>query len=408
MLITGAAASARRLLPEAGPARILAIATLVDTLGRGLFMSVSAIFFTRSVGLSVAEVGLGLGIAAGAGLLTSTPLGYLADRYGPREVLLGSALAQAAITAALLSVHEFWGFLVLVVLGTAVARGGGAARGALVAGLFGAERRVRVQAYQRAITNVGISTGTVFAGLALAVDTRTAYVALILGDATTYLVMAAMLLRLPRVHGTPAPTSGPRIVALRDKPFLVYAVLHGILAMHYGLFTIAMPLWVTTRTSAPPWIVAVLFLVNGLSCVLLQVRVSRGSDGIDGAARAHVRSGLLVAAACLVYAATAGRAPWLAVSLLLLAAGLHVLGELHEAAGGWGLAFGLARPGAQGQYQGAFSMGFGMADMAGPVVLTFLAVQWGPPGWLLLAAMFAATGAAVPAVARWAQRTRTT
>src|SRR4051812_32554518 len=75
------------LLPERGAVRQLALVTLVNTTGNGIFFTLSALYFTRIVGLSVAQVGVGLGIAAFAGLFGGIPLGHLADRRGPREVM---------------------------------------------------------------------------------------------------------------------------------------------------------------------------------------------------------------------------------------------------------------------------------------------------------------------------------
>jgi MFS family permease len=66
----------------------LLAAALVDWLGTGLFLAVSTIFFVRFVGLSVAEVGLGLTIAALSAMPMLVPVGRLADRYGPRNMLI--------------------------------------------------------------------------------------------------------------------------------------------------------------------------------------------------------------------------------------------------------------------------------------------------------------------------------
>src|SRR5258706_6656576 len=95
-----------------GPLRLLAAATLVNTLGNGLWMASSALFLTRSVGLSVRETGLALTVTALASLVTSAPMGYVADRRGPRGVLVLGLLVMAAGTAALSLVGSFATFLV--------------------------------------------------------------------------------------------------------------------------------------------------------------------------------------------------------------------------------------------------------------------------------------------------------
>jgi MFS family permease len=395
-----------RLLPEPGPSRILALSTLVNTVGRGTWLTASALFLTRSVGLTVAQVGLGLTVTALVSLVASTPMGYLADRLGPRGLQIAALLASAGFTAALVAVRSFVGFLVVGVLMAVADSATRGARGALIAGAVPPEQRVRTRAYLRAVTNVGISVGTVLAGVALAADTRAAYVSLILLDCGTYLVAAAVLLRLPPVPPVPAPTHGPRLIALRDRPFLAFTVLDGLMSMHFGLINIALPLWIAGHTTAPRWLISACLLVNTVVVVLFQVRASHGTEDLTGAGRAARRAGAVIAVACALFAASGGVSTAVAVPLLLGGALVHVVGELWHAAAGWGISFGLAPAHAQGQYQGAYGMGMQLGSMVAPVVVTTLAVGWGVPGWLLLGGLFLLLGVLVPPVVAWAGRSR--
>ncbi|MEU5939251.1 MFS transporter [Micromonospora sp. NPDC047548] len=395
-----------RLLPEPGPARTLALSALVNTVGRGTWLTVSALFLTRSVGLSVSQVGLGLTVTALVGLVASTPMGYLADRHGPRGIQLAALVASGACTAALVAVRSFPAFLVVGVLMAVADAASRGARGALIAGAVPADQRVRTRAWLRAVTNVGISVGAVVAGVGLAADTRAAYVALILLNCVTYLLAAAILLRLTPVPPVPAPAHGPRLIALRDRPFLAFTMLDGLMSMHFGLLNIALPLWIADHTTAPHWLISACMLVNTVTVVLFQVRASRGTEELPGAARAARRAGVVIAVACAIFAASAGVPTPAAVALLLAGALVHVVGELWHAAAGWGISFGLAPARAQGQYQGAYGMGMQLGGMAAPVVVTSLAVGWGAPGWLLLGGLFLLLGALVPPVVRWAARSR--
>ncbi|MEU5787127.1 MFS transporter [Micromonospora purpureochromogenes] len=395
-----------RLLPEPGPARTLALSTLVNTVGRGTWLTVSALFLTRSVGLSVREVGVGLTVTALVSLIASTPMGYLADRHGPRGIQLAALVASGVFTAALVTVRSFPTFLVVGVLMAVADAASRGARGALIAGAVPADQRVRLRAWLRAVTNVGISVGAVVAGVGLAADTRGAYVALILLDCVTYLLAAVVLLRLAPVPPVPAPTHGPRLIALRDRPFLAFTVLDGLMSMHFGLLNIALPLWIADHTTAPHWLISACMLVNTVMVVLFQVRASRGTEDLRGAARAARRAGVVIAVACALFAASAGVPTPVAVALLLAGALVHVVGELWHAAAGWGISFGLAPARAQGQYQGAYGMGMQLGGMVAPVVVTSLAVGWGAPGWLVLGGLFLVLGALVPPVVRWAARTR--
>jgi MFS family permease len=397
-----------RLLLEPGAARILAISTLVQTVGRGVWLTASALFLTRSVGLSVAQVGIGLTVTALVSLVASTPMGYLADRFGPRGIQFFGLLASAGLTAALVAVRSFPQFLLVGIataLSDAAFRG---ARGAMIAGAVPPDQRVRTRAYLRATTNVGISIGTVLAGLGLAADTRAAYVTLIAVNAASFGVAALILIPLAPIPPVVGPGHGPRLIALRDRPFLAFTVLDGLMSMHFSLLNIALPLWIVQHTVAPRWLISVLLLVNTTVIVLFQVRASRGTERLTGAAHAARRAGLAIGAACLLYAASGGVPTPLAVGLLLAGALVHVVGELWHSAAGWGISFGLAPAHAHGQYQGAYGMGIQLGSMLAPILVTTLAVGWGAPGWLVLAMLFVLLGAAQPSVVRWAARTRPT
>ncbi|MGC4770552.1 MFS transporter [Micromonospora sp. DT44] len=398
-----------RLLPPPGPARILTLGTLVRTTGRGLWLVASALFLTRSVGLSATQVGVGLTISALVGVLASTPSGYLADRVGPRGVQVGGLIAAGVLTAALITVRSFPAFVLVgaaTALADAVERGG---RGALIAGAVPADQRVHTRAYLRATTNVGISVGAVLGGFAIAADTRTGYLNPDPGHGGGVAGRSGDL--RPAAHRrapVDAPTRGPRLVALRDRPFLAFTLLDGLMSMHFSLLTLALPLWIAGHTTAPVWMISVLTLVNTVLVVLLQVRAARAAVTLPGAARASRRAGAVIALACVLFAASGALPTPGAIGLLCVGSLAHVIGELWHSAAGWGISFGLAPADAHGQYQGTYGMGYELGKMLAPVVVTSLALGWGVPGWLVLAGLFLLLGALVPPVVRWAGRTRPT
>ncbi|MEP6695866.1 MAG: MFS transporter [Pseudonocardiales bacterium] len=396
-----------RLLPEPGPGRLLAWSTFADSIGFGLWVTGSAIFFTRSVGLSAGQVGVGLSIAGFLGFAASVPFGHLADRRGAREVAVALAVLNAVLFAGFALVHSFPAFVVAVSLVAVVGSGSHAVRNALLAGVMGSGSRVRTRAYLRSVLNVGISLGAVLAGLALRADTRSAYLALVFGQAASFLVVAVITLRLPHVPPSPsAQEGGRRWLALRDLPFLAVTGLSGALVVNSSILMIALPLWVVQRTSAPRSTVAALFLLNTVLAVLFQVRASRGAEVVAGAARVGRWSAFATAAACVIYASARGLPAGFAIAVLLSGTVVLTVGELWQSASSWGLGYELAAPQAQGQYQGVFALGFGAQETAGPAFVTLLAIGWGLTGWLVIAAVVLAAGFALPPVAAWAARTR--
>lgn len=396
----------RHLIPGRGPIRVLAASNLARTIGNGVLVSVTVLFFTRSVGIPATQVGLGMTIAAALGMLVSVPAGRLADVVGARNsATLFVALQGLAIVGYAL-VGGFVGFIVASSLVISAQSAADASRGALVASVTQGKERVRARAYLRSITNIGISIGSIAGGVALNFDSRAGYVSLLIACGVLYVVAGTIFLFLPPVPAAEKSAGGPTWVVLRDRPFAVVALLNAVLIMNGGILTVALPIWIAERTAAPTWVYSGILLINTVMVVLFQVRASKGAEDITGGARALRRCGVLLAICCAVFALAAGQPAWLAVIVLGVGALVHVFGELLYSAGSWALSYELAPENAHGQYQGLFGMSSQLGSMVTPVAATTLIIGLGWPGWLAFAAVLLAAGLAAPSVARWAERTR--
>jgi hypothetical protein len=85
---------------------------------------------------------------------------------------------------------------------------------------------------------------------------------------------------------------------------------------------------------------------------------------------------------------------------------LHLAGELGYVAAAWGLSVTLMREEARGAYQGVSEAATATVLMVGPAILTAALGTFGAGGWLLVAGLFAAAAVPIPALTRWAERTR--
>src|SRR4051812_3401870 len=65
--------------------RILVASTLVGRVGRGVFLTVTVLYFTLIVGLSPLQVAIVLTAASAAGIVGSLVGGQLADRFSARR-----------------------------------------------------------------------------------------------------------------------------------------------------------------------------------------------------------------------------------------------------------------------------------------------------------------------------------
>jgi MFS family permease len=411
---TGSSGRLRRrlqvLLPDGAAARALALASLIDATGSGLFIAGSALFFTRVVGFSITQVGLGLSVSGIAGFAATLPLGALADRVGRRRMLVVLYVLRGLGYVAYVFVTSFAGFLVLVALMGAADRAASPTLQALIGDAVPAQDRVRTNAYLRSVRNAGYTVGGLLGALALQIDTRQAYEALILGDGLSFLVAAALLVRLrrstaagpPSAHAAEEAMPERRLAALRDRRYLALTALVGVLWLNDSVLNVGLPLWVGFHTEAPRALVGILFAINTVLVVFFQVRLSRIADTGGGAARALHRAGIVLAAGALLFAVAGELGRDAAIAVLVAGILLHTLGEMLLSAGSWQLSLLLAPAAQRARYLAVFSLGQSGQRMIGPALVTAGVVDVGVPGWTALAAVFVGTGVVGQIVGRQA------
>lgn len=389
-----------------GPIRKICLATLVANIGSGAWYTCLAIFTVRSVGLSPTQFGVGITIAGVIGLLAGSPLGYLADRLGAREMLFGISLAQGVAALGYVLAHEFWSFLLVSCFAVAGERAAPGIRIALISSLTREEDRLQSISTTVVVAHIGAAVGAGAGALVLYLDTRPAYIGLVLLSSASFLGFGLIVRVVPHVPTLSDRKVKRKVLVLRDKPFLAVTGLSALLALNWGMLGSGVPLWIDEHTSAPNWIMGVLTTINAVAIVLFQNRVSRGGATVPGAARLAVWCGAALALSCVLFAASySGAGAWVIV-LLIAATLVHVVGELLFVASGWGLSVGLSPDDAHGEYQGVFAAGPAAALMFAPALMTTLVVDWGVAGWFVLAGLFLLGGIPTVPVSRWALRTR--
>ena len=382
----------KKVIPQEPHLRILAGSTFINTFGNGLFMTVDVIYFTTIVGLSPAQVALALSIAGGLAMTLSVPAGHIADRFGPRNIAAIAVAIEGVIMAGLVFVHSYLPFLLIHIAMGMLGVVAQTTRMATIAKLGGEESRVQLRAYQRAVTNFGISVGTLFAGIGLALNDPTVYKALLLGDALTFVLAGLLYLKLPFVPPTVERGEPFSFEAMKDKVYLAATLSNAFMSLHFVLQSVAIPLWVVRETNAPRWWVSVIMMMNTIAVMLLQVAASKSSKTLMGGAKAYRNASYFISLACLLYAYAHGMNAVMAALMLSLGMASHIVGELIGSAGSWSIGFGLADENHQGQYQGVWGLSWGLSGTLGPAIVTALVIGMGISGWWILAAIFATNG----------------
>ena len=394
-----------RFAPPSGTAGVLALSQLTNAIGDGAYIVCSVLYFTRIVGLSATQLGVGLTVSWTAGFLAGVPLGHLADRWGARRTAVALALGTSASVGAFLFVRTFPWFVLAACCYACCQCGLLSARQALLAALVQPHERTGVRAYLAAATNAGLAIGAAIGGLALRFDTAPGYLAIFAMDTVGFAVAGCLLLRVPSVGAVAAQVRGRMLAVLADRPYAVLSFLNMVMQLRIPIMSIALPLWIVERTHAPAWVLSAVLVLNTVAVMLWQVRVSRRVRDLTSAGVVLRRSGVLLMVSCLVFALSGLGVPgWVAAGVLLLAAALQVAGEMMQSAGAWEISFGLAPAHRQGQYQGLFGTGTAVARALGPVLVTALVIGWGTAGWLVLGGLFLVAGLLNAPTVRWALR----
>ncbi|MFB7249393.1 MFS transporter [Microbacterium sp. NPDC056234] len=405
--------------------RALVASTAVSRIGRGVFLSVTVLYFTLIIGLSAGEAAVVLAVSSAFGVLASFLGGWLADRWSARRLTFVFELLGAALLATYAFADTFVAALVIATLAGFFDTISHSSRSAVIARGFAPDKRVHARAVLRTVTNLSLALGAGVAAIALALGTPEAYRTVIVGAGVIGILGTLPLLRLPASVDAPTRSVEPvrtetgsidtlttadaaraarvdwrRRSPWRDRRYLLLTLLSAIFGMQFGVAELGVPLWITTRTTAPEVVVAVILIVNTALVVLFQVRASRGTHDVRTAGRVTMIAGWLMAAACVVYALAAGLPAWVAIAVLLSAAVLHTFAEILSQAGAWGLSFELADSVRAGAYQGVFGMGFSVGALAAPIIVNATAITYGLLGWVVLGAVFLASAAGIWLIAR--------
>jgi MFS family permease len=387
--------------------RFLLASSACVYLGMGLGTTVTTLYLTLVLGFPIAQVAMFLSAAGVAAVALSPAAGRLADRFGPRPVYLALITLQVLGRAALVVVHG----RTLLGCGLALTTAGFpatiAVRAALISAI-GGQRRYALAATSRAASNLGYAVGAAAAGGVLALGTSSAYRTALAASAVLTFAACILSTGIPRVAhltgpdmaGVPRPE---RRRALANPAFILITVTSGCVLMLYDdMLIFALPLWTTHHTRAPAWICAVALTANTFAIAAFQIAVSRRINGVRRAGRATLAAAMLMAAACLGYAATQ-HLDALAASLVLLGVVLMLTAaEVLQTAGAIVLGYDLAPPDRQGDYQGVYGSGYALIACFSPLLLSIVLAH-PPTGWIALGIALAAVGGCVPLLARRAQ-----
>jgi MFS family permease len=382
-----------------GPLRRMYLATLVDAVGLGVYLTMSALYLTQGIGLGNTTAGFALSLAGVASLVGLMPIGALSDRWGSRRVLVSLFLCRSLAFAGLMLADSRMTVFVAVIAAGVVSRVTGPVTQALVLTIIDADPRlpsVKALAAVRSLRNAGFALGGVPATVAISIGTPSAYRAVLLTSVTAFALAAMVVRGLPNKPGQPKKKHRVTRVA-HDGRFVMLTVANGMLTLHALVLTIGFPLWLVQHTNAPRWLAGLLLTLNTVLSVLFQVRFSRGAEQLVTSRRLMMISGVLLAVVCACVPLTQSLPTLLAAACFLVLMAVLTASELWQSAGSWGYLVAFAPADRRASYLAFLGLGFTGVTIAGPYLITAM-VNLGLLGWLVLVGWFLAAAVIVHAL----------
>jgi MFS family permease len=343
----------------------------VAALGTGLVLPFMVVYLRDVRGFDVQTAAFVLSVVAITGFVLGAPVGPLVDRVGSRRMLIASLVLCAASSAAFAQVQEPWqAFTAAVFLGAGFA-GLWPATHSLLSSVVGPEHRSNVFSVHYATLNLGIGIGGILGGLLADVSSPGTFELLYSLDALSWLVFAAVLLKMNDIGNRVEQTEEDREVAaggyravVRDRNFVRLFVLMAILVtVGYSQLESGFPAYATGEDGISTAALGMTFAANTFVIVVAQLVVLKLMRG-----RRRTR-GLM--AICVLWAAA-----WsLALAVGQLDAGfgknagfalVMVVFALGECMVSPTIVNDLAPEALRGRYNAAYSFTFSVGHIVGP------------------------------------------
>ncbi|KJS52062.1 hypothetical protein VM98_33705, partial [Streptomyces rubellomurinus subsp. indigoferus] len=106
---------------------------------------------------------------------------------------------------------------------------------------------------------------------------------------------------------TAAGTAPSRWLVFSDLPYMAICGLYASMAMAECVPTVALPLWISQHTQAPPWLIGPFGMTNVLTVGMLRTRAERLSDTPRKAGRSMAGGGALNGEFLLLVMLASGR-----------------------------------------------------------------------------------------------------
>lgn len=339
------------------------VGTLINRAG-GFVGPLLTFYLADERGMTLTEAGAIVSLYGAGGVASALIGGVLADRLGRRATMVLSLLGGAALMFALGFVRAPASIAPLALALGFFAELYRPAVSAFVADVVPAEHRLRAYGFLHWAINIGFSIAPLAGGLVAGWS----YFALFVIDGVTMAVYGLIVLvRVPETRPAHPAHDRPRVglaAVLADRAFMRFWLFTFLQVLVIFQHSTTLSGWMLGQGHSQATFGAILS-VNGVLIVAFQPAITEWARRFE---HRHV----LAVAAVLTGAGFALHGTSALVAVHVAAVVLWTLGEIANAPTSAAVVAALAPPEARGRYQGVYTMSWGLAAFAGPLVGPFV------------------------------------
>ncbi len=254
----------------------------LNAIGGGMTLSLLLVYLHDMRGFTNTFGGLLLAYGSIVSIVTSTPMGALVDRVGPKKVMVGGLLVNSAAAFSLSVVETHFHAILAITFINAAGQAIWPSQTVILTRVTPEADRPKIFGFNFMLLNLGLGLGGLISSLIIQEGNLLSFQIMYWVDGSTFLLYLLVILTLkgekvnryiPKAH---EPKSGTYRDLFAVKPLMLLGAGSIILfTFGYGTIQAGVPIFATQFLDLSPKWLGVIFGVNTISIVTLQPLVMR-------------------------------------------------------------------------------------------------------------------------------------
>jgi MFS family permease len=265
--------------------RKIVMGICLNAIGGGMTLSLLLVYLHDMRGFTNTFGGLLLAYASLVSIFTSSPMGALVDRIGPKKVMIGGLIVNSAASLSLSQVHTHLQAILALTFINVAGQAIWPSQSVILTRLTPEKDRSKIFGFNFMLLNLGLGMGGLISSLIIQKGDLLSFQIMYFVDASTFLIYLLIVLTLQGEHvNRYVPKEHEKKEgSYRDLfaigPLMLLGIA-GIILFTFGYGTIqaGVPVFATQFLGLDPKWLGIIFGVNTISIVLFQPLVMRVLD----------------------------------------------------------------------------------------------------------------------------------